>query len=200
MIFQSTLPARGATDYFTSCLPAPQFQSTLPARGATWYRGRDRMGKRGFQSTLPARGATDSVEHHRLADSISIHAPREGSDPADGLLHPRRPEISIHAPREGSDVDLRDGPLAGVISIHAPREGSDRRRRQGVQHQSISIHAPREGSDCQFWIFVIHWHEFQSTLPARGATNQERPFYGGREFQSTLPARGATCLPSWPHL
>ena len=34
--------------------------------------------------------------------------------------------ISIHAPREGSDaVEQRTDPSGGKISIHAPREGSD---------------------------------------------------------------------------
>ena len=33
--------------------------------------------------------------------------------------------ISIHAPREGSDVQQGDSTLLIVISIHAPREGSD---------------------------------------------------------------------------
>ena len=38
-----------------------------------------------------------------------------------------RCSISIHAPREGSDqVELQDFWLVKVISIHAPREGSDR--------------------------------------------------------------------------
>ena len=148
MIFQSTLPARGATDYFTSCLPAPQFQSTLPARGATWYRGRDRMGKRGFQSTLPARGATDSVEHHRLADSISIHAPREGSDQGPALQGD--PEaISIHAPREGSDRPSgASPPTSRNFNPRSPRGERRYPIRSWASWLMISIHAPREGSDC----------------------------------------------------
>ena len=35
----------------------------------------------------------------------------------------------------------------------------------------ISIHAPREGSDECPYIKVTWGSEFQSTLPARGATN-----------------------------
>ena len=77
-----------------------------------------------FLSTLPARGATEAVGPLFEVDSISIHAPREGSDPqADGADH--RPAISIHAPREGSDRPPRSGRSASAISIHAPREGSD---------------------------------------------------------------------------
>ena len=78
---------------------------------------------------------------------ISIHAPREGSDPpmVESLLPsllflstlPARGataqdaeilpggEISIHAPREGSDLGMAQTSISALISIHAPREGSD---------------------------------------------------------------------------
>ncbi len=100
-----------------------------------------------FQSTLPARGATKVKYDALKEDFISIHAPREGSDtdftPATGVIG-----ISIHAPREGSDAD-------GIVSIVPP---------------PISIHAPREGSDLLAKLWVLNKGEFQSTLPARGAT------------------------------
>ena len=55
------------------------FQSTLPARGATrWTIKNTRLEK--FQSTLPARGATVLRKEAILSDDISIHAPRTGSD------------------------------------------------------------------------------------------------------------------------
>ena len=47
----------------------------------------------------------------QLPDGISIHAPREGSDP----VQPRHyvlGHISIHAPREGSDYDAIQRELA----------------------------------------------------------------------------------------
>ena len=60
--------------------------------------------------------------------SISIHAPREGSDKI-AVAAPTEHTISIHAPREGSDGRFGAGEAAGVqISIHAPREGSDGKR------------------------------------------------------------------------
>ena len=102
--FQSTLPARGATlpgsgrtgrpPYFNPRSPHGErrepmislfgafvFQSTLPARGATncTAPGLPRGGT--FQSTLPARGATGCAPAERRNKSISIHAPRTGSDP-----------------------------------------------------------------------------------------------------------------------
>ena len=60
--------------------------------------------------------------------SISIHAPREGSDQS-VFYSSVTTSISIHAPREGSDLEHGGIPLLGgcPISIHAPREGSDGR-------------------------------------------------------------------------
>ena len=86
-------------------------------------------------------------------------------------------------------------------------------RRDSAKRQ-ISIHAPRTGSDFLRRL-AVHRAEFQSTLPARGATCCERkqnkhpcisihaprtgsdpistPFCcSSFAFQSTLPARGAT--------
>ena len=55
-----------------------------------------------FQSTLPARGATEISSIVSDRDSISIHAPRTGSDDAfERCVHFKA--ISIHAPRTGSD-------------------------------------------------------------------------------------------------
>ena len=60
-LFQSTLPARGATRGLPLMKHLPlQFQSTLPARGATADARRKVLDKK-FQSTLPARGATDTA-------------------------------------------------------------------------------------------------------------------------------------------
>ena len=56
-----------------------RFQSTLPARGATGAKIVFKIADK-FQSTLPARGATQPDPAARPDPSISIHAPREGSD------------------------------------------------------------------------------------------------------------------------
>ena len=123
--FQSTLPARGATNPLLMLFPdSPAFQSTLPARGATWsmsyttatpsnFNPRSPHGERPavaegkdkpkeFQSTLPARGATFRLLIPDGDAEISIHAPRTGSD-ATGMHPFLSMRISIHAPRTGSD-------------------------------------------------------------------------------------------------
>ena len=77
-----------------------------------------------FQSTLPVRGATTQ---------------RQRSFP--------RPSISIHAPRAGSDCGAEMDGGNKYISIHAPRAGSDQTHTTTKKRWSISIHAPRAGSD-----------------------------------------------------
>ena len=102
--------------------------------------------------------------------SISIHAPRTGSDTHFCRLCIWR-LISIHAPRTGSDLTkLRaksfpasfqstlpargatpaqaTAPAIAQISIHAPRTGSDFPVLLTLPiPKIISIHAPRTGSD-----------------------------------------------------
>ncbi len=106
------------------------------------------------------------------AFSISIHAPRAGSDKG-STLDAMPLFISIHAPRAGSDYYRRlhkampsnfnpRSPCGErryswmyiwqfcIISIHAPRAGSDGSiHYMGVFEVDISIHAPRAGSDKQ---------------------------------------------------
>ena len=124
-LFQSTLPARGATKWkyvytysekisihaprtgsdYQPILLIPQmlpFQSTLPARGATNTYGAISYYVI-FQSTLPARGAT--IKRSFLS---TLHVD----------FNPRSP----HGERPG--VCIVVNPVK-VISIHAPRTGSD---------------------------------------------------------------------------
>ena len=57
---------------------------------------------------------------------------------------------------------------------------------------TISIHAPREGCDQNLTVQANVRNIFQSTHPARGATNAEAVELRRIKFQSTHPARGAT--------
>ena len=136
-LFQSTLPARGATTH-TQCNPLYDlFQSTLPARGATRSRAghsprrrdfnpRSPHGERQsstsivassnkFQSTLPARGATRIKPLHRVGVEISIHAPRTGSD-------------SCHRP------------LVAFFANFNPRSPHGERHEAGVQESGAKHH------------------------------------------------------------
>ena len=212
------------------------FQSTLPARGATEYVTRDELNTLTFQSTLPARGATDGTALPCRQARISIHAPRTGSDSDDKKVlqkhldfNPRSPhgerparemqeehdaQISIHAPRTGSDgarirrSDRREGfqstlPARGATEAAKsflfsssfqstlPARGATQCQFRHTRNNQISIHAPRTGSD-PARAQTSPAAAFQSTLPARGATVRFAICLNILSFQSTLPARGAT--------
>ena len=166
--FQSTHPARGATFNRTSAPTVFQFQSTHPARGATCATCKHWVMVDVFQSTHPARGATGAHLGRTLRRMISIHAPREGCDPA-------------ACPRSHSSS----------ISIHAPREGCDtgRRKRMGWIRR-ISIHAPREGCDSKSGLTTSEIAAFQSTHPARGATAAWPPVFWTSLYFNPRTPRG----------
>ena len=145
------------------------FQSTLPARGATVAPGTaTHVYKR--QIHAPREGSDTQARLAEICSGISIHAPREGSDPSTGVIshcksdfNPRSPRgerhqssytfvhpdfISIHAPREGSDVwALSFCAWLGHFNPRSPRGERQGEQKSGAPAMPISIHAPREGSD-----------------------------------------------------
>ena len=126
----------------------------------------------GFNPRAP-RGARRCVHLHRLEHvHVSIHAPRAGRDepPAEPLRYELR--VSIHAPRAGRDHARSEiGPHRQCVSIHAPRAGRDPGQvAPGGVMLIVSIHAPRAGRDPWPTGLQLHWNQFQSTRPARGAT------------------------------
>ena len=128
------------------------FQSTLPARGATPPTPQNIFVRR-FQSTLPARGATDG-------DNLGKHCicyfnPRSPHGERHCHLLPRGIPIIYFNPRSPH------GERHWMPFPESPWE-------------DISIHAPRTGSDKRLYAFVLRRQPFQSTLPARGATPDER--------------------------
>ena len=127
-LFQSTLPARGATRRPDSRTPGKADFNPRSPHGERRGRDNSRRGRHAFQSTLPARGAT-TAQH---PDS-----------PARGHFNPRSP--------------------------HGERLSCARATKVKI---SISIHAPRTGSDTPDDDRCTVAAEFQSTLPARGATAQ----------------------------
>ena len=122
---------------------------------------------------------------------ISIHAPRTGSDAA-GEAFFRHLPISIHAPRTGSDWNADTPVNPAEISIHAPRTGSDRWTSPSCPRRKYFNPRSPHGERPARITRRKRWTVFQSTLPARGATQNSPPDERRSRFQSTLPARGAT--------
>ena len=171
--FQSTLPARGATENLIVeghgrliSIHAPRTGSDLMLSGYFYSHynfnprsphgerladSHSRMRRMIFQSTLPARGATrgggDDVG--RVA-AISIHAPRTGSDAVADALEAMSEGISIHAPRTGSDTRTAwRTPPRFLFQSTLPARGATTGLSITGSTETISIHAPRTGSDPQ---------------------------------------------------
>ena len=101
LVFQSTLPMRGATVKKWSFYPMQRISIHAPHAGSDWIK------------------PTPTV-----SIKISIHAPHAGSDRSK-MTQLSFPPISIHAPHAGSDSVNANLRSATLISIHAPHAGSD---------------------------------------------------------------------------
>ena len=168
-----------------------------------------------FQSTPPARGATPRSPYGTPRPHISIHAPREGGDCRIAASAWSPQQFQSTPPARGATTPPGVLSYQHRISIHAPREGGDGWITGTASGLGISIHAPREGGDENGSNNGLKLGKFQSTPPARGATEHRRQITNGigisihapREggdaiacmtvlvisiFQSTPPARGAT--------
>ena len=147
---------------------------------------------------------------------ISIHAPREGGDDPARLgptslshFNPRPPRGGRHRqrdtetyqddhfnprpPRGGATPPVHgQGPGRQDFNPRPPRGGRLPDGDITDDLVKISIHAPREGGDAIGCLMALVISIFQSTPPARGATETVRRFSMWLKFQSTPPARGAT--------
>ena len=79
--------------------------------------------------------------------TISIHAPRMGSDVCLPRLYTLQIIFLSTPPAWGATIAVRVAPVHDDISIHAPRMGSDDFASTTPVIGGISIHAPRMGSD-----------------------------------------------------
>ena len=77
-----------------------------------------------------------------------------------------------------------------IISIHAPREGRDDTQFTFIKEEYISIHAPREGRDRRSTPKVQPRMKFQSTRPARGATEGLAAILTGSKISIHAPREG----------
>ena len=173
-MFQSTLPAWGATRRRRCCIQrchcfnprsprgerhqfrdatsrADRFQSTLPAWGATSSRKSDFLRQLSFNPRSPRGERRKAVERSGRRQTVSIHAPRVGSDNL-RQLDSCNSGVSIHAPRVGSD---RDG-----SAVRGWQVGFNPRSPRGERPARAEGH---NNSDA-----------VQSTLPAWGATSMLR--------------------------
>ena len=165
--FQSTRPARGATEVdgvpvaeLTVSIHAPRTGRegpTVPSGSYYWV-----------SIHAPRTGRDFVLQIGDGSPYVSIDAPRTGRDtsipdtyymcvfqstrPARGATvgavgAERGCHVSIHAPRTGRDADGADVTALGVVSIHAPRTARDAGLCETRRRLNVSIHAPRTGRD-----------------------------------------------------
>ena len=128
---------------------------------------------RQFQSTLPVWGATQQIGQKRACWTISIHAPRVGSDDLTSLPS-KTDAFQSTLPVWGATKPGSTSFEAGQISIHAPRVGSDLHTVCLSGFLAISIHAPRVGSDRGFPRFPHPRQNFNPRSPC-GERRPRRP-------------------------
>ena len=171
-IFQSTLPARGATISGTPYKQTSDISIHAPRTGSDASEDEHFAAINEFQSTLPARGATIiAVPLRRRFTNFNPRSPH-GERLFGSLRSPHSSGFQSTLPARGATLACNLRRIACYISIHAPRTGSD----------ALT-------SDCYSESVL-----FQSTLPARGATSLVSADTRFLIFQSTLPARGATIV------
>ena len=190
IIFQSTLPAWGATTSPSGQARDRRISIHAPRVGSDVCRQLLHIGVADFNPRSPRgeRRVTQPVRAQPI--DISIHAPRVGSDVRLRTIDSRR-KISIHAPRVGSDVALSNLHKAHRISIHAPRVGSDEPK--GGTAQSRADFNPRSprGERRKTSDTSLGSPRFQSTLPAWGATRHDGRTAADRKISIHAPRVGS---------
>ena len=186
---------RSRTGSDCACCLAPlivfRFQPTLPHGERLMFDGKYPFAYIKFQPTLPHGERPDSAIMYPCGVSISTHAPARGatcSAPSPNFLGDFNPR-SPHGERRLSDNSARGQQDFNPRSPHGERPGVSGNRQDTEHFNPRFPHGERRGQ-CEYCGSV---QTFQSTLPARGAT--QKPILSLVPtilFQPTLPARGAT--------
>ena len=144
-----------------------------------------------FQSTLPSQGATAGQETPKADIEISIHAPLTGSDHNRKFTIIEKCNFNPRSPHRERQVQSLFTAANWDISIHAPLTGSDSYHRKSSFQLCISIHAPLTGSDVDKIDDLLHYVQFQSTLPSQGATRVNCRFSKGTKISIHAPLTGS---------
>ena len=198
IIFQSTLPARGATISQLVVLPVRYISIHAPRTGSDQEPTCYLAWAPSFQSTLPARGATrlQAVRGQAAVyfNPRSPHGERHvatGEDVEPEDFNPRSP----HGERRGTNsTRLQSALFQSTLPARGATTPTARRGAAGCDFNPRSPHGERPTQACD----TRNTIQFQSTLPARGATRWTVKNTRLEKFQSTLPARGATSASRYP--
>ena len=145
------------------------FQSTLPARGATTADDPRQHKHKNFNPRSPRGERRFSFKQGLFDFDFNPRSPR-GERPDNLFLLPRLSLFQSTLPARGATLAGKPFAYYELISIHAPREGSDLLR-EGRTNKERNFNPRSPRGERPTHITLIHPRcLFQSTLPARGAT------------------------------
>ena len=193
-LFQSTLPARGATEKPPAAHQPPEISIHAPRTGSDSRSARHSWRKQHFNPRSPhgERQETDSKSPffvhfnprsphgerlmartlHNGAPRISIHAPRTGSDSRSARHSWRKQHFNPRSPHgERQETDSKS-PFFVHFNPRSPhgerRASASRATRRSSHFNPRSPHGERPTRIARYCCAEL----FQSTLPARGATTE----------------------------
>ena len=147
-VFQSTLPARGATGARWRSTMAVVISTHAPRTGsdvenAIYYKGYPDFNPRSPHGERPQASRADRDCH-----PISTHAPRTGSDPDFCVNKFQVVRFQPTLPARGATCTCRTRlPSPWHFNPRSPHGERHARRNNCHSRQLISTHAPRTGSD-----------------------------------------------------
>ena len=170
VVFQSTLPLRGATkDACSRMSCCTDFNPHSPC-GERHYWLVHCIFSLYFNPHSPCGERRTTCSQDTRAPSISIHTPLAGSDLSVRLKQLRLNPFQSTLPLRGATSTTARAPVkSSNFNPHSPC--GERRIHPSLRQQKlcISIHTPLAGSD-RLHPPCLAGREFQSTLPLRGAT------------------------------
>ena len=159
--------------------------------GARPSRNASKIWKQVFQSTRPVRGATESNCAECTPNVFQSTRPVRGATRNSSNACNSSP-ISIHAPRAGRDAATSAMPRMCVyFNPRAPCGARPPWTRAATIPSSFQSTRPARGATNRIKTSG-HKITFQSTRPVRGATVRDMHIQDFDLFQSTRPVRGAT--------
>ena len=170
-----------------------EFQSTPPARGATTAK-HSFFPMWGISIHAPREGGDETALCGLFQKPpISIHAPREGGDVTNARMYDNVMHFNPRPPRGGRrSTQALLSIIISDFNPRPPRGGRPHGDRRKVVLSGISIHAPREGGRLPLNAFGCLLYDFNPRPPRGGRRNLPVGALHLAAFQSTPPARGAT--------
>ena len=151
IIFQSTLPAWGATSSVDNMQLSTCISIHAPRMGSDKQVASITPKQMHFNPRSPHGERPRLVVVASILYYISIHAPRMGSDAIQGRANSARSNFNPRSPHGERHKSYDTSYLPPIFQSTLPAWGATYHQAKQHDHSYISIHAPRMGSDLGAW-------------------------------------------------